>query len=310
MRAAEELLGLRAVGGLYQPLAGSDLRARGVLDGDSGVELDCVSTDVREHDELRELLDEALAAGARGGRAGGRGAIAGAAAARARSEAAASIRRSAGASGERAPRADRAARDASGHGVGRGARHGQRRGADADRRAARGGRGAARSRCSCRRPPAAARRRCSSSASCGPCATTASRPARILAITFTERAAGELRERVRERLLGARRPPGGARHRGGVRRHLPRLLRAAAARTPARGRPRPRFRDPRRGPGAGALREQAFADGRARAARPATRAAAVDLLAAYGVDRVRSMIEQVYAGAAQPRPAPAAPARR
>ncbi|HEY2216360.1 MAG TPA: PD-(D/E)XK nuclease family protein, partial [Solirubrobacteraceae bacterium] len=61
MRAAEELLGLNVVGGLYQPLAGSDLRARGVLDSDSGVELDCVSTDLREHGEVRELLAEALA---------------------------------------------------------------------------------------------------------------------------------------------------------------------------------------------------------------------------------------------------------
>ena len=61
MRAAEELLGLNVVGGLYQPLAGRDMRARGVLDGDSGIELDCVSTDVREHDEVRELLAEALA---------------------------------------------------------------------------------------------------------------------------------------------------------------------------------------------------------------------------------------------------------
>ena len=62
MRAAEDLLGLRTVGGFYQPLTGTDLRARGVLDGDSGVQLDCVSTDVREHAELRSLLDEAVAA--------------------------------------------------------------------------------------------------------------------------------------------------------------------------------------------------------------------------------------------------------
>ena len=62
MRAAEQLLGLRAVGGFYQPLSGSDLRPRGVLDSDSGLQLDCVSTDVREHDELRELLDQAVAA--------------------------------------------------------------------------------------------------------------------------------------------------------------------------------------------------------------------------------------------------------
>jgi ATP-dependent helicase/DNAse subunit B len=62
MRAAEELLGLRVVGGFYQPLAGADLRPRGVLDGEGGVELECVSTDVRDPDELRELLDEAVAA--------------------------------------------------------------------------------------------------------------------------------------------------------------------------------------------------------------------------------------------------------
>jgi RecB family exonuclease len=61
MRVAEELLGLRVVGGFYQPLTGEDLRPRGVLDGDSGLELDCFSTDVRDHDEVRELLDQAVA---------------------------------------------------------------------------------------------------------------------------------------------------------------------------------------------------------------------------------------------------------
>lgn len=61
MRAVEELLGRPVVGGFYQPLTGSDLRARGALDGDAGLELDCVSKDVREHAELRDLLAEALA---------------------------------------------------------------------------------------------------------------------------------------------------------------------------------------------------------------------------------------------------------
>jgi ATP-dependent helicase/DNAse subunit B len=61
MRAVEELLGRPVVGGFYQPLTGSDLRARGVLDGDAPIELDCVAKDVREHAELRELLAEALA---------------------------------------------------------------------------------------------------------------------------------------------------------------------------------------------------------------------------------------------------------
>jgi RecB family exonuclease len=62
MCAVEELLGVRAVGGFYQPLTGEDLRARGVLDGDAGVELECVASDVREHTEVRELLSHALAA--------------------------------------------------------------------------------------------------------------------------------------------------------------------------------------------------------------------------------------------------------
>ena len=61
MRAAEELLGLRVVGGFYQPLSGADLRARGVLDEDSGVELECVRGDSRSHEEIQELLDAAMA---------------------------------------------------------------------------------------------------------------------------------------------------------------------------------------------------------------------------------------------------------
>ena len=62
MCAVEQLLGVTAVGGFYQPLSGSDLRARGVLEQDGGVELDCVRSDIREHDEVREILDGALAA--------------------------------------------------------------------------------------------------------------------------------------------------------------------------------------------------------------------------------------------------------
>jgi len=61
MLAAEALLGRTAVGGFYQPLSGSDLRARGFLDEASGIELDCVRNDVRPAEELRELLAEALA---------------------------------------------------------------------------------------------------------------------------------------------------------------------------------------------------------------------------------------------------------
>jgi ATP-dependent helicase/DNAse subunit B len=62
MRAVEELLGWRVVGGFYQPLSGRDLRARGVLDGDAGIELDCVAPDVYERTELHELLEQTMAA--------------------------------------------------------------------------------------------------------------------------------------------------------------------------------------------------------------------------------------------------------
>jgi hypothetical protein len=62
MRAVQSLLGHVPVGGFYQPLAGRDIRPRGVLDGDSGVELDCVRTDRVDSDALRALLDECLGA--------------------------------------------------------------------------------------------------------------------------------------------------------------------------------------------------------------------------------------------------------
>jgi len=73
MRAVEQLLGLRVVGGFYQPLTGEDLRARGVLDGDAGLELDCVRSDVYEHDELRELLAQTLASAREAADEAGRG---------------------------------------------------------------------------------------------------------------------------------------------------------------------------------------------------------------------------------------------
>lgn len=62
MRAAQRLLGLRPVGGFYQPLAGTDIKPRGVLDRESGVELDCVRTDLVETGELQRLLDDCEAA--------------------------------------------------------------------------------------------------------------------------------------------------------------------------------------------------------------------------------------------------------
>jgi hypothetical protein len=60
MRAVERLLGHTPVGGFYQPLAGKNIRARGALDGDGGVDLDCVRTDRLEHDKLGELLEACL----------------------------------------------------------------------------------------------------------------------------------------------------------------------------------------------------------------------------------------------------------
>jgi ATP-dependent helicase/DNAse subunit B len=62
MRAVQTLLGRTSVGGFYQPLAGRDIRPRGALNGDSGVELDIVRTDRVDDDALRRLLDECVAA--------------------------------------------------------------------------------------------------------------------------------------------------------------------------------------------------------------------------------------------------------
>jgi ATP-dependent helicase/DNAse subunit B len=61
MRAVQQLLGLVPVGGFYQPLAGRDIQARGVLDADSGLELDCVRTDRLAPEELHELIEECVA---------------------------------------------------------------------------------------------------------------------------------------------------------------------------------------------------------------------------------------------------------
>jgi ATP-dependent helicase/nuclease subunit B len=57
MRATERLLHHPVAGGFYQPLSGRDLRARGVLDRDAGIELDCVRTDRLEHSEVLELIE-------------------------------------------------------------------------------------------------------------------------------------------------------------------------------------------------------------------------------------------------------------
>ncbi len=61
MRVAEQLLHHPAIGGFYQPLAGRDLRARGVLSADSDITLDCVRGDTRPDQEVHELIEETLA---------------------------------------------------------------------------------------------------------------------------------------------------------------------------------------------------------------------------------------------------------
>jgi PD-(D/E)XK nuclease superfamily len=61
MRAAASLPGVTVVGGLYQPLSGRDLRARGLLSLDSGLDLPLVRGDAREAADLDGLVDEVVA---------------------------------------------------------------------------------------------------------------------------------------------------------------------------------------------------------------------------------------------------------
>ena len=118
-------------------------------------------------------------------------------------------------------------------------------------------------------------------------------PGKILAITFTDRAAGELRERVRQQLLahGEREAARDAEAAsvGTFHGFCARLLRA---------HPLPAGLDPEftildEGL-AGRLRERAFRSA-LHAFLEGERPDAVDLVAAYGVDRVRDTIEGVYA---------------
>ncbi len=117
-------------------------------------------------------------------------------------------------------------------------------------------------------------------------------PARILAITFTERAAGELRGRVRERLLelGDREAARDteAAFVGTFHGFCARLLRAH----PLAAGLDPEFAILDEGL-AGRLRELAFKPA-LREFTSGERGGAVDLLAAYGVDRVHWMIDQVH----------------
>ncbi|HWF32454.1 MAG TPA: UvrD-helicase domain-containing protein [Solirubrobacteraceae bacterium] len=125
-------------------------------------------------------------------------------------------------------------------------------------------------------------------------------PGRILAITFTERAAGELRERVRARLLdlGERQAARDteAAFVGTFHGFCARLLRAH----PLASGLDPDFAVLDEGL-AGRLRERAFQEAvrellssEHEQKRERRQGAPLDVLAAYGIDRVRAMVEHVY----------------
>jgi ATP-dependent helicase/nuclease subunit A len=118
-------------------------------------------------------------------------------------------------------------------------------------------------------------------------------PAKILAITFTERAAGELRERVRGRLLalGERESARDteAAFVGTFHGFCARLLRAH----PLAAELDPQFAILDEGL-AGRLRRRAFSAALAELLVGASREQAVEVMAAYGVDRVQVAIENVH----------------
>jgi ATP-dependent helicase/nuclease subunit A len=119
-------------------------------------------------------------------------------------------------------------------------------------------------------------------------------PGRILAITFTERAAGELRERVRARFLelGERESARDteAAFVGTFHGFCARLLRVH----PLAAQLDPQFAILDEGL-AGRLRRRAFSAALAEVLGGESAEATVEVLAAYGVDRVQSMIASVHA---------------
>ena len=298
MRAVEELLGLEAVGGFYQPLSGGDLRARGVLDGESGVEIECVKGERREHAEVQG------AAGARRSRRRARRRRRRAAASwspgrgRAPTGAAACTRRSADVSNEPAELREAATTAAAEP------RRDRRDPAEPRQRPTR-----ARRPLTDEQEQAVGRRSepllLAAGAGSGKTSVLVERfvravredgvaPGRILAITFTERAAGELRERVRARFveLGEREAARDTEAAFVSTFHgfCARLLRAH----PLAAGLDPGVHDPRRRPRRAPARDR---PGRARCGGflEGERSEAVDLVAAWGADRVRAMVRGVYA---------------
>jgi RecB family exonuclease len=61
MLAVRDLLGVEPIAGLYQPLTGTDLRARGVYVEDAQTGTRLFSTDARSDDELGAILEDAAA---------------------------------------------------------------------------------------------------------------------------------------------------------------------------------------------------------------------------------------------------------
>ena len=118
-------------------------------------------------------------------------------------------------------------------------------------------------------------------------------PGRIMAITFTDRAAGELRLRVRERLLELSQREAARDTEGAFistfHGFCARLLRANALSAGLD----PRFAILEEA-FAGRMRERAFALALADLLAGGSRAEPVDLVAAYGADRLRAMILGIH----------------
>ena len=122
-------------------------------------------------------------------------------------------------------------------------------------------------------------------------------PSRILAITFTDRAAGELRERIRLALATAGRRDAAHESLAAFISTFHGFCMRAAARARGAGRPPAGLRGARRRSGGGASRRGL----RGAAARWIEQPGALELAAAFGVGELREAIARRLRRAAQPR---------
>ena len=251
MLVLRDLIGLEPLGGVYRPLSG-DRRARGLLRADAGDDLPGFVTN-------DYLDDDAFWAQVEGARETARDAR--------RPDQ--DRRRAPRPEGRRVPRRGAS----SGRCAGWRTREGDGE-SRADRRRSR--RAAASSSPRARAP---ARRPCSSSASSRAVCDEGLDVDSLLVITYTKRAAGELRSRIRQELRGRGRHDLAPRARRRLDLDHPRLLQPAAEGVPVRGRARPALPRARRGAGAGAARRglRRGAERVLRRGRPAPAAAARDL---------------------------------